>query len=419
MRRGLAGGDAPFDVVVHACGSGGTAAGVALGASQFGVAKGVRAMAVCDDAAYFERVIERIVLEARAWDASLGDPAPLVVDDHGEGARVRRQHAGAAGDHRARRAGERPRARPRVHGQGDARPRRRRRARRHRRAARACCSCTRVACLGSSPKAARLRRGARRERRRLRPAERGSRRRPRPWRTRPRSSPGASCSGPACCSRAAMFERNALAAVAVQAGVAEWGAGRMAIAWSDPAKPAPAWGAVAASRRDGRGARARWRRSSSWRWRSRRARWRSRAGEAGPRGPRAGAVRGGARRGARRAPPPRRGRAGDAVAAAGRPRSPRAVSRRPRPDWASTATRRARSCRRRSGARRSAPSGSIDRGAWMACGANAAWAWTLGAVLQGNLVDLRFANEAAVSAGVLAAGAALGAAVALKKSGRP
>ena len=69
MRRGLAGGEAPFDVVVHACGSGGTAAGVALGAAQFGVAQSVRAMAVCDDAAYFERTIERIVLEARSWDA--------------------------------------------------------------------------------------------------------------------------------------------------------------------------------------------------------------------------------------------------------------------------------------------------------------------------------------------------------------
>ena len=34
MGHGLAGGKAPFDVVVHACGSGGTAAGVALGASQ-------------------------------------------------------------------------------------------------------------------------------------------------------------------------------------------------------------------------------------------------------------------------------------------------------------------------------------------------------------------------------------------------
>jgi D-cysteine desulfhydrase len=85
MRRGLAGGEAPFDVVVHACGSGGTAAGVALGAARWGVAKAVRAMAVCDDRAYFDVTIARIVTEARAWDPSLGEPAPLVIDDAAKG----------------------------------------------------------------------------------------------------------------------------------------------------------------------------------------------------------------------------------------------------------------------------------------------------------------------------------------------
>jgi D-cysteine desulfhydrase len=85
MSLGLAGGDAPFDVVVHACGSGGTAAGVALGASRWGVAKAIRAIAVCDDAAYFEKTIGRIVEEARAWDRSLGEPAPLTVDDRAKG----------------------------------------------------------------------------------------------------------------------------------------------------------------------------------------------------------------------------------------------------------------------------------------------------------------------------------------------
>ncbi len=84
-RRGLAGGEAPFDVVVHACGSGGTAAGIALGAARFGVAKSVRAMAVCDDTAYFEKAIARIALEARSWDASLGEPAPVIVDDRSKG----------------------------------------------------------------------------------------------------------------------------------------------------------------------------------------------------------------------------------------------------------------------------------------------------------------------------------------------
>ncbi len=84
MRHGLV-GKGPFDVVVHACGSGGTAAGVALGASKFRVASSVRAMAVSDDATYFQKTIERIVLEARSWDPSLADPADMVVDDRSKG----------------------------------------------------------------------------------------------------------------------------------------------------------------------------------------------------------------------------------------------------------------------------------------------------------------------------------------------
>jgi hypothetical protein len=35
-----------------------------------------------------------------------------------------------------------------------------------------------------------------------------------------------------------------------------------------------------------------------------------------------------------------------------------------------------------------------DRGAWMACGASAAWAWTTGPVLGGNLLDVRFTGNA-------------------------
>ena len=56
LDAGEAGGR-PFDVVVHACGSGGTAAGVALGARQHGVAATAHAMAVCDDEPTFERRI--------------------------------------------------------------------------------------------------------------------------------------------------------------------------------------------------------------------------------------------------------------------------------------------------------------------------------------------------------------------------
>ena len=81
---GIAGGR-PFDLVVHACGSGGTAAGVALGAGHHGVARAVRAMAVCDDAPTFERIIARITAEARALAPALGEAAELVVDDRWKG----------------------------------------------------------------------------------------------------------------------------------------------------------------------------------------------------------------------------------------------------------------------------------------------------------------------------------------------
>ena len=82
---GLAGSRAPFDEVVHACGSGGTAAGVVLGASRFEVAHRVRAVAVCDDAAYFERTIDRIAVEAMGYDPELVARTPLVVDDSSRG----------------------------------------------------------------------------------------------------------------------------------------------------------------------------------------------------------------------------------------------------------------------------------------------------------------------------------------------
>ena len=81
---GLAGGQ-PFDVIVHACGSGGTAAGVTLGAARHEVAAEVRPMAVCDDAHTFEQVIERIMGEATALDPRLTRAAHLVVDDSAKG----------------------------------------------------------------------------------------------------------------------------------------------------------------------------------------------------------------------------------------------------------------------------------------------------------------------------------------------
>jgi D-cysteine desulfhydrase len=74
-----------FDVVVHACGSGGTAAGVVLGAARWEVAEEVRAIAVCDDAATFQARIAAIVDECRALEPELGRASRLVVDDASKG----------------------------------------------------------------------------------------------------------------------------------------------------------------------------------------------------------------------------------------------------------------------------------------------------------------------------------------------
>lgn len=82
---GLGGGPAPFDAAVHACGSGGTAAGVALGARKYDVARETRAIAVCDDRSYFDRVCGAIIAEARALDPGVGEPGPLVIHDEFKG----------------------------------------------------------------------------------------------------------------------------------------------------------------------------------------------------------------------------------------------------------------------------------------------------------------------------------------------
>jgi D-cysteine desulfhydrase len=81
LDAGLGGGPAPFAAVAHACGSGGTAAGVALGAARHGVATAALAFAVCDDRAYFDAVVARISQEAAALDASLDSRVrPTVYD---------------------------------------------------------------------------------------------------------------------------------------------------------------------------------------------------------------------------------------------------------------------------------------------------------------------------------------------------
>jgi D-cysteine desulfhydrase len=70
----------PFDAIVVACGSGGTAAGIALGAGEHGVAEEVRAIAVCNDEAYFQERIASLIEEARALDGGLGEAARWSVD---------------------------------------------------------------------------------------------------------------------------------------------------------------------------------------------------------------------------------------------------------------------------------------------------------------------------------------------------
>jgi len=56
----------PPDLIVVATGSGGTLAGLALGLEDAGVPTRVVGVAVCDDAPYFEAIVERIAAEAHA-----------------------------------------------------------------------------------------------------------------------------------------------------------------------------------------------------------------------------------------------------------------------------------------------------------------------------------------------------------------
>jgi D-cysteine desulfhydrase len=75
-----------IDVLGVACGSGGTAAGVALGLGRFpGVAERAAAFAVCDDRDYFEQVVAGIVREARALDPSLPGAGLLDLYDEFKG----------------------------------------------------------------------------------------------------------------------------------------------------------------------------------------------------------------------------------------------------------------------------------------------------------------------------------------------
>ena len=75
-----------FDLLAVACGSGGTAAGVALGLGRHGeVAQRAAAFAVCDDRGYFENAVAEIVAQARALDPTLPAPGPLDIYDQYRG----------------------------------------------------------------------------------------------------------------------------------------------------------------------------------------------------------------------------------------------------------------------------------------------------------------------------------------------
>ena len=82
---GLARGVKHFDAIVHACGSGGTAAGCVVGAGVHHVADEVIAMAVCDDSATFHERIRSIVDEIRVLAPELTTHASLTVLDTWKG----------------------------------------------------------------------------------------------------------------------------------------------------------------------------------------------------------------------------------------------------------------------------------------------------------------------------------------------
>jgi len=211
----------------------------------------------------------------------------------------------------------------------------------------------------------------------------------------------------------ALFERNATAAVAIQAALAEWGAGMMGIAWSDRLAPPPTAGSILG--RVGRGAL---------------------LGAAA-----AAAVVGAslATHGAARvSTPPAVGALvlGTLVACLAAVRDELLLrgtvlrlTHGVVPVWAGLLACGAAAAAARFGTAgagglalvveglRGAALGGLwvrDRGAWMACAANAAWAVALGPAVHGGAFDVRFATEADAGAAALvvvgaAAAAALGA----------
>jgi Type II CAAX prenyl endopeptidase Rce1-like len=188
---------------------------------------------------------------------------------------------------------------------------------------------------------------------------------------------------------AAIFSRNATAAVAVQAVLAEWGAGRLAIPWSDPSAPVPSWSTIG-----------------------------GRAGRGAVMGILAAALVVGVAVLAHAASfvtsPPSVGllAVGLVVSVLGAVRDELLLrgivlraTRGVLPIWAALLVCGAAAAAARFGvegaiglvlageAIKGAALGAIwvkDRGAWMAVAANTAWTWTIGSVVGGGLLDVRF-----------------------------
>jgi hypothetical protein len=188
------------------------------------------------------------------------------------------------------------------------------------------------------------------------------------------------------------LEKNAIAMVVVQAGLAEWGAGRMAIAWSDPAADAPGWPAIA--KRVAMGAAFGIACAALVAGSAVAVRTASVVAGEPATGPLLvglfvavmGAVRdelllrGVVLRATRLLPVGGTLIACGLAAAAARLGTDGAITLALVPE-----------------ALRGAALGALwvrDRGAWMACGANAAWTWTMGTVLGGDLLDVRFGGDA-------------------------
>lgn len=70
-----------FDAIVHACGSGGTAAGVGIGAAACQIAEQLHAVAVCDNTQYFEGIIAALRSDMKDLASDLPPSIPTRVHD--------------------------------------------------------------------------------------------------------------------------------------------------------------------------------------------------------------------------------------------------------------------------------------------------------------------------------------------------